>query len=101
MPAAAPNTSATVFLGSYFGTVTVTPPSAKVVIEISPLSFLPPPEGELAELSHRLWDMQRDAVRGRFARAGIPVAVWGDESSLAAALEEVSTYRRQARALHV
>ena len=72
-----------------------------VVIEISPLSFLPPPEGALAELSRRLWYMQRDAVRGRFARAGIPVALWGDESSLAAALEEVSTYRRQARAVHV
>ena len=71
-----------------------------VVIEISPLSFLSTPEGELAELGHRLWRLRREAVRGRFERAGIPVAVWGDESSLAAALEEVSTYRRQARAVH-
>jgi uncharacterized protein (DUF58 family) len=71
-----------------------------VVIEISPDALLPEPEGELAEVAHRLWHLRREAARGRFGRAGVPVAVWGDESSLAAALEEVSAYRRQARALH-
>jgi uncharacterized protein (DUF58 family) len=70
-----------------------------VVIEISPLSLLPVPSGEVGALARRLWRLRRDAVRGRFERAGIPVAVWGDESSLAAALEEVSTYRRRARAV--
>ena len=70
-----------------------------VVIEISPLSLLPAPSGDVGALAHRLWRLRRDAVRGRFERAGIPVAVWGDESSLAAALEEVSTYRRRARAV--
>ncbi len=68
-----------------------------VVIEISPLSFVPPPRGELQELGLQLWRLRRDAVRGRFERAAVPVAVWGDESSLAAALEEVSAYRRHAR----
>jgi len=71
-----------------------------VVIEISPLPLLPAPQGELAELAHRLWHLRREAIRGRFGRAGIPVVVWDDESSLAAALEEVSAYRRQARAVH-
>jgi uncharacterized protein (DUF58 family) len=70
-----------------------------VVIEISPLSLLPAPRGELGELADRLLRLRREAVRGRFERAGIPVAVWGDDSSLAAALEEVSTYRRRSRAL--
>jgi uncharacterized protein (DUF58 family) len=69
-----------------------------VVIEISPLSLLPPPRGEAGELAGRLMRLRREAVRGRFERAGIPVAVWGDETSLAAALEEVSAYRRRARA---
>jgi uncharacterized protein (DUF58 family) len=69
-----------------------------VVIEISPFPFLPEPQGEVAELAHRLLRLRREAVRGRFERAGIPVAVWGDETSLAAALEEVSAYRRRARA---
>jgi len=68
-----------------------------VVIEISPLSFVPQPRGELQELGLQLWRLRRDAVRGRFERAAVPVAVWGDESSLAAALEEVSAYRRHAR----
>ncbi len=70
-----------------------------VAIEISPLSLLPPPQGEPGRLAQRLWRLRREAVRGRFERAGIPVAVWGDESSLAAALEEVSAYRRRARAV--
>jgi uncharacterized protein (DUF58 family) len=69
-----------------------------VVIEISPLSLLPEPSGEAGELADRLLRLHREAVRGRFERAGIPVAVWGDETSLAAALEEVSAYRRRARA---
>lgn len=70
-----------------------------VVIEISPLSLVPRAQSELGEVAHKLWRLRRDAVRGRFERAGIPVAVWGDESSLAAALEEVSSYRRRARAV--
>jgi len=69
-----------------------------VVIEISPLALLPPPRSEVGQLADRLMRLRREAVRGRFERAGIPVAVWGDETSLAAALEEVSAYRRRARA---
>jgi uncharacterized protein (DUF58 family) len=69
-----------------------------VVIEISPLGLLVPAQGEFGELADRLGRLRREAVRGRFERAGIPVAVWGDETSLAAALEEVSAYRRRARA---
>jgi uncharacterized protein (DUF58 family) len=71
-----------------------------VVVEISPLSLLPEPRGEAGRLADRLWRLRRQAVRGRFERAGIPVALWGDETSLAAALEEVSTYRRRARAVN-
>ncbi|HSC72591.1 MAG TPA: DUF58 domain-containing protein [Gaiellaceae bacterium] len=68
-----------------------------VVVEVSPLSLLPEPQGEAGRLADRLWRLRREAVRGRFERAGVPVAVWGDETSLAAALEEVSAYRRHAR----
>ncbi len=71
-----------------------------VVVEISPLSLLPRPAGEVGELADRLFRLRREAARGRFERAGIPVAVWGDETSLAAALEEVSAYRRRARAVN-
>jgi uncharacterized protein (DUF58 family) len=70
-----------------------------VVIEISPLSLLPESPGELGELADQLWRLRRDAMRGRFERAGIPVAVWDDGTSLAAAVEEVSSYRRRSRAV--
>jgi uncharacterized protein (DUF58 family) len=72
-----------------------------VVLEISPFPFVPAPRQGVQELGHRLWRLRRAAVRGRFERAGVPVATWGDDSSLAAALEEVSTYRRYARSVGV
>jgi uncharacterized protein (DUF58 family) len=68
-----------------------------VVIEISPVAFVEPPEAEVEKLAERLWRLRREAVRGRFERAGVPIAVWGDDSSLAVALEEVSAFRRSVR----
>jgi uncharacterized protein (DUF58 family) len=72
-----------------------------VVIEISPVGLVPPTRGGARDLAFRLWQLRRDAVRGRFERAGVPVALWDDESSLAAALEEVEASRRYARASRV
>jgi uncharacterized protein (DUF58 family) len=72
-----------------------------VVIEISPLELVARMRGEEREIAYRLWRLRRDAVRGRFERAGVPVAVWNDESSLAAAMEEVGAFRRRARTSRV
>jgi hypothetical protein len=36
-------------------------------------------------------------MRGRFEQAGVPVAVWDEERPLAAALEEVTSFRQRAR----
>jgi uncharacterized protein (DUF58 family) len=68
-----------------------------IVIEISPLALVVPKQGEIGDIAHRLWRLRRDAVRGRFERAGVPVAVWDDNSSLTVAMEEVEAFRRQAR----
>ncbi len=68
-----------------------------LVIEISPLRFLPQPEGLLSETAYRIWRLRREALRGRFERAGVPVAVWDETRPLASALEEVTAYRRHAR----
>jgi uncharacterized protein (DUF58 family) len=68
-----------------------------VVIEISPLRFLPPPRDAVAETAQRIWRLRRDAVRGHFERAGVPVAVWDETRPLAAALEEVTAFRQRAR----
>jgi uncharacterized protein (DUF58 family) len=68
-----------------------------VVIEISPLRFLPPADNLLADTAQRIWRLRREALRGRFERAGVPVAVWDDTRPLAAALEEVTAFRQHAR----
>ncbi|MBA3329802.1 MAG: DUF58 domain-containing protein [Actinobacteria bacterium] len=67
------------------------------VIEISPAPFVPAAPGEAEELAHRLWLLERAALRYRFEAAGVPVAEWRDGTSLAGPLEEVSAYRRHAR----
>jgi uncharacterized protein (DUF58 family) len=67
-----------------------------VVVEVSPLRLVPAPRTELQHVADRLWGLRREAIRGRFERAGVPVVIWDDESSLAAALGEVSAYRRHA-----
>ena len=70
------------------------------VVDVSPLPFVPEPRSELDAVAHRLWRLRREAVRGWFERAGVPVAVWDESdetSSFAEALEEVSAFRRHAR----
>jgi uncharacterized protein (DUF58 family) len=68
-----------------------------VVVEISPEPFLEAPRTEVERLGRRLWTLKREALRGRFAAAGVPVTTWDDERPLAQAIEEVTTFRRSAR----
>jgi uncharacterized protein (DUF58 family) len=69
-----------------------------VVIEVSPLSFLPKAQTDVEELAFRLWRLRQEAIRGRFERAGVPVAIWDEnDSTLADALEHATAYRRVAR----
>jgi len=67
------------------------------VVEISPVPFAPAAPGEAEGLAHRLWLLERAALRYRFEAAGVPVAEWRDGSPLARPMEEVSAYRRHAR----
>jgi uncharacterized protein (DUF58 family) len=68
-----------------------------VVVEVSPVPFVDPGKGELAELSYRLWRLSREAMRARYERAGVPVVEWLDGVPLDVPLEEVSAFRRYAR----
>jgi uncharacterized protein (DUF58 family) len=68
-----------------------------VVVEISPEPFLAPPSDEVQRVARRLWRLRREALRGRFERAGVPVATWDEGRGLAVALEEVTSFRRHAR----
>jgi uncharacterized protein (DUF58 family) len=72
-----------------------------VVVEISPEPFLSPPSSDVQRVAGRLWRLRREALRGRFERAGVPVATWDDERGLAVALEEVTSFRRHARLARV
>ena len=67
------------------------------IVEISPLGFAEAGPDELDRVAFRLWRLRREALRGRFLHAGVPVAVWDDEARLAGALEEVKAFRRYAR----
>jgi uncharacterized protein (DUF58 family) len=67
------------------------------VVEVSPLEHAGPPAGEFGALAHRLWRLQRQAVRARYERLGIAVAEWREDVPLDAVLEEVAAFRRFAR----
>ena len=47
-----------------------------VVIEVSPVPFVEPGKGELAQLSYRLWRLSRESLRARYEQAGVPVVEW-------------------------
>lgn len=67
------------------------------VIEVSPIEYVAPGQSDSDRVAHRLWSLKREAQRTRYERAGVPVAIWTEASSLAAALEEVKSFRRYAR----
>jgi uncharacterized protein (DUF58 family) len=71
------------------------------LVEISPFPFTERGRGKTGELAWRLWTLRRAAVRARFERAGVPVAAWNENVPLAAAIEEVTSFRRHARTLRV
>ncbi len=67
------------------------------VVEVSPVPFAAPGPDEIDELAHRLWQMDRDALRARFQRAGVSVVEWREGTPLVRALEEAEGFRRFAR----
>lgn len=67
------------------------------IVEISPIPYVEPGRREHERLAYRIWKLKREALRGRYERAGVPVAVWDDDVPLVSALEEVRAFRRYAR----
>ena len=67
------------------------------VVEISPLRYVAPGPSAADRVAHRLWELRREAERARYERAGVPIAVWGEDGSLSGAIEEVRAFRRFAR----
>jgi uncharacterized protein (DUF58 family) len=71
------------------------------VIELSPLGFVHPGRRDTERLAHRLWAMEREAMRGRFLAMGVPVVTWERDHPLDGALAMASSFRRGAHAVRV
>jgi uncharacterized protein (DUF58 family) len=70
-------------------------------LEVDPVGVVAPGPTEAERIAYRLWLLEREMLRQRLAGLGIPVARWGDERPLEAAIEEVRTFRRYARLARV
>ena len=65
-------------------------------LEVDPVGVVEPGTTEAERIAYRLWLLERETLRQRLARLGIPVARWDDERPLEVAVEEVRTFRRYA-----
>jgi uncharacterized protein (DUF58 family) len=71
------------------------------VLEIDPVGVVERGPSEAEQIAYRLWLLDRETLRQRLARLGIPVARWDDDKPLEMAVEEVRTFRRYARLARV
>jgi uncharacterized protein (DUF58 family) len=70
-------------------------------LELDPVGVVEPGPTEAERIAYRLWLLERETLRQRLLRLGIPVARWDDERQLEVAIEEVRTFRRYARLMRV
>jgi uncharacterized protein (DUF58 family) len=71
------------------------------MIDVSPLPFVAAPPGELGELAHRLWRLQRQQVASRFRAMGVPVAEWQHGRPVDEVLAQLQEVRRYARTVRI
>ncbi len=64
------------------------------VVEIPAELFLDEAETDTDAVARRIWELQRDTVRRRFSRHGVPIAMWDPEEPFERALMEVEQFRR-------
>jgi uncharacterized protein (DUF58 family) len=67
------------------------------IIEVSPEPFATPPLDASGQLAYRIWQLDREVMRDRFRRLGVPVAIWTAGQPLEQPLQEVQLFRRYAR----
>ena len=67
------------------------------IVEIVVDSVLSPPESGEARLARRIWNLQREAMRRRFRRAGVALVRWDPDTPFENALREVASFRRGMR----
>jgi uncharacterized protein (DUF58 family) len=64
------------------------------VLEVSPIPYTRAGTGPTDGLAHRIWILQRAALRQRLLRQGIAVAEWREGWPLVQPLEEMGRFRR-------
>jgi len=67
------------------------------IVEVAPEEFVGGSESETGDLARRIWLLERDVTRSRFARHGIPLARWEPGTSLQAALVSIERRERGVR----
>jgi hypothetical protein len=63
------------------------------LIEVDPLSFTEGARALYGDQAWRVWLLERELIRHRFLRAGVPLSRWTAGSPLAAAVEELTSKR--------
>ncbi|HET7095205.1 MAG TPA: hypothetical protein VFI22_17080, partial [Thermomicrobiales bacterium] len=71
------------------------------IIEVSPAPFVAPASAVMDELAFRIWRLEREALRDRFTRLGVPIATWTEGEPLERALMELQACRRRPRLARV
>jgi uncharacterized protein (DUF58 family) len=67
------------------------------IIEVSPAPFIAPSRDSAGQLALRIWEMDREVMRERFRRLGVPVAEWKAGVPFEQPILEVQAFRRYAR----
>ena len=64
------------------------------LVEIASEVLTPVPDSRAAQLARRIWLLERDRIRRRFAKAGVALARWDSEEPFDYAIGEVARLRR-------
>ncbi len=67
------------------------------VVEVSPEPFAPPGRTDADALAHRLWLLEREALRTRLRALGVPVARWPEDQPLQIPLATTAELKRTQR----
>jgi uncharacterized protein (DUF58 family) len=67
------------------------------VVEVSPEPFVAPGRARGEVVAHRLWLLEREALRAQLQQLGVPVASWRDEEPLQLPLATAAKLKRRQR----
>ncbi len=67
------------------------------IIEVSPIPFVAQPARPAKDIAIHVWALERELLRDRFRRLGVPIGAWEASQALDAVVQEVQAFRRSAR----